>query len=188
MFAEQGYFQSTISQIAREAGVADGTIYLYFKNKDDILRQFFSDRAAEAFKRFRDRVDEADDAAAKLRNLIESHLECFYNDYDMAVVYHTETRQNSRLVEEEVKAMSKSYMDLVGEILEQGQEEGSIRRDLYLGLAKRFIMGAMDGIINAWIVSGGKYDLVEMADPLVELFMRGVAGAETPLPGVAEES
>ena len=66
------------------------------------------------------------------------------------------------------------YLDIVLEIVKQGQEEGLIRKDLYLGLVKRFILGAVDGVINTWLHSGGKYDLVSMANPLVELFMEGI--------------
>ena len=66
------------------------------------------------------------------------------------------------------------YLNLVSEIVEQGQEEESIRKDLYLGLVKRFIIGAVDEVINTWIHSDGKYDLVSMADPLVELFIKGI--------------
>lgn len=174
MFAEQGFFQSTISQIAREAGVADGTIYLYFKNKEDILVQFFNYKTRQVFARFREEVDRADNTIDKLRNLIHRHLKEFQSDRNMAVVYQAETHQSIRLVEDQIKEMSKMYLDIVSEIVEQGQDEGVIRKDLYVGLVKRFILGAVDEVINTWLHSGGKYDLVSMADPLVELFLRGV--------------
>ena len=174
VFAEQGFFQSTISQIAKEAGVADGTIYLYFKNKDDILVQFFSYKTKQVFSRFREDVDKADNAIDKLRNLIRRHLNEFQSDRNMAVVYQAETHQRSRLVEKQIKEMSKMYLDIVSEIVEQGQEEGDIRKDLYLSLVKRFILGAVDEVINTWLHSKGSYDLVSMADPLVELFLKGI--------------
>jgi len=174
VFAEQGFFQSTVSQIAKEAGVADGTIYLYFKNKEDILVQFYSYKARQVFARFREEVDGADTAVEKLRKLIYRHLEEFQNDRNMAMVYRAETHKNSRLVEEQIIEMSKMYHDIVSEIVEQGQEEGVMRRDLYLGLVKRFILGAVDEVINTWIHAGSNYDLVTMADPLVDLFMRGI--------------
>jgi len=178
VFAEQGFHQSTISQIAREAGVADGTIYLYFKNKDDILVQFFNYKTKLVFDRFREEVDKADNCFDKLRNLIRRHLEEFQNDRNMAVLYQAETHQNSRLVEDQIKEMSKLYLDIVSEIVEQGQEEGGIRKDIYVGLVKRFILGGVDEVINTWLHSGGKYDLVSMADPLVDLFIRGIGNAE----------
>jgi TetR/AcrR family fatty acid metabolism transcriptional regulator len=82
------------------------------------------------------------------------------------------------MAEEQIKAMSSMYLDIVAEIVEQGQQEGSIRKNLYLSLVKRFILGAVDEVINTWIHSGGHYDLVSMADPLVDLFIEGVGSRE----------
>jgi len=174
VFAEQGFFQSTIAQIAKEAGVADGTIYLYFKNKDDILVQFYQYKTRQIFERFREAVSKPASAEEKLRCLIRVHLQEFQKDRSMAIVYQAETHQNRTLGTELIKEMSKMYRDLISEIVELGQEEGSIRRDLYMGLVKRFINGAVDEVINSWIHSGGKYDLVTMADPLVDLFIMGI--------------
>ena len=174
VFARQGYYQSTVAQIAGEAGVADGTIYLYFKNKDDILVQFFSYKTKQVFERFREEVDRAGSALDKLRNLVRIHLEEFQRDRNMAIVYQTETHQISRMAEDQIREMSKLYLDIINEIVECGQEEGAIRRDLYLGLVKRLIIGSVDEVINTWLHTGGQYDLVSMADPLVELFIRGI--------------
>ncbi len=174
VFAEQGFYQSTISHIAREAGVADGTIYLYFKNKDDILVQFFTYKAKQVFDLFREEVAKADTAVEKLRNLVRRHLEEFQRDKNMAIVYQAETHQNSRSAEPQIREMSKMYLDIVSEIVEMGQADGSMRKDLYLSLVKRFIVGAVDETINNWLHSGGKYDLVSMADPLIDLFIRGI--------------
>ena len=178
VFARQGFYQSTVAQIAKEAGVADGTIYLYFKNKDDILVQFFSYRTKQVFDRFRAEVNEADNSLDKLRNLIRRHLTEFQQDRDMAVVYQVETHQNSRLAESQIREMSVMYQDLVSEIVELGQQEGRIRKDLYVGLVKRFILGAVDEVINTWLHSEKEYDLVSMADPLVELFVRGIGNTD----------
>jgi TetR/AcrR family fatty acid metabolism transcriptional regulator len=177
VFANQGYHQSTVSQIAREAGVADGTIYLYFKNKDDILVQFYEYKTKQVFKRFREAVDQADTAVEKLRNLIRVHLEAFQKDLHMAIVYQVETRQHRRLAEKPIKEMSKMYRDIISEVVELGQEEGTLRRNLYLGMVKRLINGAVDEVINAWVHTGCSYDLVSMTDPLVDLFISGIGTA-----------
>ena len=98
----------------------------------------------------------------------------------MAIVYQAETHQNHRRGDEHIKEMSKTYRDIISEVVELGQEEGTIRRDLYMGLVKRLINGAVDEVINSWIHSGGQYDLVTMADPLVDLFMMGIGGPREP--------
>ena len=178
VFARQGFYQSTVAQIAREAGVADGTIYLYFKNKDDILVQFFSYRTKQVFDRFRAEVNNSVNSLDKLRNLIRRHLTEFQRDRDMAVVYQVETHQNSRLADAQIREMSQMYQDLVSDIVETGQQEGRIRKDLYVGLVKRFILGAVDEVINTWLHSDKNYDLVSMADPLVDLFVRGIGSPD----------
>jgi TetR/AcrR family fatty acid metabolism transcriptional regulator len=174
VFARQGFHQSTVAQVAKAAGVADGTIYLYFKSKDDILFQFYEYKARQVFERFRQAVDEATHAVGKLRNLVRTHLSEFQNDVNMAIVYQAETHQHRRATQEIIKEMSKMYRDIIIEIVELGQKEGNLRPDLAIGLVMRFINGAVNEVINAWIHAGGEYDLVSMTDPLVELFLGGV--------------
>jgi TetR/AcrR family fatty acid metabolism transcriptional regulator len=130
------------------------------------------------FDSFRTEVARADSSLDKLRYLIHRHLEEFQGNREMAVVYQVETHQSSRLAEAQIKEMSKMYRDLISEIVEQGQQEGTIRKDLYLGLVKRFIIGAVDEVINTWLHSNGEYDLVSMADPLVELFIKGIGNCD----------
>ncbi len=180
VFAEQGFYQSTVSQIAKEAGVADGTIYLYFKNKDDILIQFFRHKTRQAFEGFKKAVEEGAHALEKLRNLIRVHLETFQEDRNMAVVYQTETHQIHRSAEAQIKEMSKMYLDLLSEIIKQGQTEGSIRKELHLTLVRGVMVGAIDEVINTWLHSRIPYDLVAMADPLVELLIHGVGASRKP--------
>ena len=126
----------------------------------------------------------ADNSLEKLRNLIRRHLMEFQRDRDMAVVYQVETHQNSRLAESQIREMAKMYQDLVSEIIELGQQDGSIRKDLYVGLVKRYILGGVDEVINTWLHSESDYDLVSMADPLVEL---GAQWRDSPR-AVAQES
>lgn len=178
VFARQGFYQSTVAQVAKEAGVADGTIYLYFKSKEDILVSFFRYKTKMVFERFRAEVDKADTSFNKLRNLIRRHLSEFQRDRDMAILYQVGTHQIDRLAEDQIREMSKMYQELVSEIVEVGQQEGCIRRDLYVGLVKRFILGGVDEVINTWLHSEKDYDLVSMADPLVELFIRGIGASD----------
>ncbi len=173
VFAEQGFFHSTISQIAKEAGVADGTIYLYFKNKDDILIQFYNYKTRNIFNRFRETVKEAENPGEKFRNLIRCHLREFQRDRNMAMVYMAEARKGRHL-DKFVDELTKMYLSMVGDVVEQGQAEGTFRKDLYLSLVKRYVLGAVESVISTWVYAGGKYDLESMADPLVDLFLRGI--------------
>jgi TetR/AcrR family transcriptional regulator, fatty acid metabolism regulator protein len=183
VFAEQGFLQSTVAQVAKKAGVADGTIYLYFKNKDDILIQIYAYKTQQVFEEFRKAIDTGKSAEQKLHNLVRAHLEEFQKDIDMAIVYQAETHQHRRLAQDVIKEMSKWYRDIITEVVELGQEEGTMRRNLYMGLVMRLITGAVDEVINAWIHADGNYDLASMADPLVDLFISGIGVADSP-PGV----
>jgi len=173
VFARLGFYKATISQIAAEAGVADGTIYLYFKNKDDILYQFMNYKSGRFFEIMRQAVDGTDPADLKLRKLIRCHLKEFQNDRDMAVIFQSEVRYR-RDVAPHIKDISKIYFDLLTEIIEQGQNDGILRQNLFMGLVKRFVLGAVEGVINTWVAAEGKYDLASMADPLVDLYLGGI--------------
>jgi len=175
VFAEHGFYKATISQIAARAGVADGTLYLYFKNKDDILYQYLSFKTDVVFEKMNAAVTKGTDAESKLRNLIRCHLEEFQSDKNMAIIFQSEVRY-LRDIESQVKDISKMYLDLLSDIIEQGQIEGSMRQDLFVGLVKRFILGAVEGVISTWVNAHGRYDLGTMADPLVDLYMTGVRG------------
>ena len=175
VIAQEGFFNATVSKIARAAGVADGTIYLYFKNKNDILLHFFDFKTRLVFDEFRKEVDKGQDARSKLYNLIRAHLREFQKDRNMAVVFQAEARQ-IRYFEVHIKDITHMYFDLVGEIVELGQKEGVFRRDMELNLVKRFILGAVDEVINHWLHTTETYDLESKADGLVELFFHGIDG------------
>jgi len=174
VFAKKGFFQTKVAQIAKEAGVADGTIYLYFKNKDDILYQFFSYRTKTLFESFRGVVDQERTATQKLGKLVFQHLLEYQNDPDFTLVFQAEARQNRHLVKDEIKKISTTYLELLSEIIVQGQQEGCIRKGLNVGLTSRFILSAVDGVINTWVLSGCRYDMTKMADPLVNLMIQGI--------------
>jgi TetR/AcrR family transcriptional regulator, fatty acid metabolism regulator protein len=175
VFAAHGFHKATISQIAAKAGVADGTLYRYFKNKDDILYQYITYKTDVVFTKMRTAVSKGSNAEDKLRRLIRCHLEEFQVDKNMAVIFQSETKY-MRDIQSQIKDISKMYLDLLSDIIEQGQNEGIMRQDLFVGLVKRYILGAVEGVISTWVSAGGRYDLVAMADPLVDLYMTGVRG------------
>ncbi len=175
VFAEFGFHKATISQIAGKAGVSDGTLYLYFKNKDDILYQFIRFKAQIILAEMSMAVANGSTAEEKLRNLIRCHLQKFQSDWNMAVVFMSELRY-LRDIKSQIKDISKIYLDILSKIIEQGQIEGSIRKDIFESLLKRLILGAVEGVISAWVSAHGRYDMVSLADPLVNLYLTGVKG------------
>jgi TetR/AcrR family fatty acid metabolism transcriptional regulator len=174
VFARKGFFQSKVSEIAREAGVADGTVYLYFKNKDDILISIFKVKMHDIISRFRGSIIEKDGARSRLECLIEMHLAEFQANPELAAVFQVELRQSSRFMLEYKKSELKNYLDLIGEIIEQGQREGVFRRDIQVSLAKRFIFGTLDELVSTWVLAGKHYHLGSLVEPMVDLFLRGI--------------
>lgn len=154
--------------------MADGTIYLYFKNKDDILVHFFTYKTKQVFNRFRKIAKTENNAQEKLKILIRRHLEEFQRDGNLAVVYKSETPGNNPIIKEHIQKMSQMYLGIVAEIVHQGQTEGYFRKDLYMDLVKHYILGAVEEVINTWVLSGGKYDLMAMAEPLADLLIHGI--------------
>jgi TetR/AcrR family fatty acid metabolism transcriptional regulator len=177
VFAQKGFFNSKVAEIAHLADVADGTIYLYFKNKDDLLIRLFEDKMQLVIAKFRSGTREHSDARERFAKLIRMHLEEFQNNPDLAAVFQVELRQSSRFMREHDKAQLKGYLDLIGEIIEHGQQEGIFRRDIPLGLIKRFIFGALDEVVSTWVLAGRHYPLEPLTEPLVELFLRGIQPA-----------
>ncbi len=185
IFAGKGFFQAKVSEIAREAGVADGTVYLYFKNKDELLISIFEVKMREVIQQFRTAVSELPDAQSRLVRLVELHLGGFQKNPDLAAVFQVELRQSYRFMREYAKGELKEYLDLIGDIVERGQREGVFRSDMPVGLMKRFVFGAIDEVVSTWVMSGMKYDLVGVSGQLVDLFFQGIA-QRAPSPVCAE--
>jgi len=173
-FARDGYHQARMADVAREAGVAAGTIYLYFRSKDEVLISIFEERVQAFVQGFRERVSREQGAAAKLSKLIELHLYEMQEHQDLATVFQLELRQSRHFMSAYPKVDLKSYFDLIGEILEEGQQHGVFRQDLYLGAVKRALFGALDETVTSWLLAGKSYDLTQMAGPLADLFLRGL--------------
>ena len=175
VFATKGFFQAKVSEIAREAQVADGTVYLYFKSKDDLLISIFEVRMREAISRFREAALQEKDAPSRLERLIRMHLAEFQSDPDLAAVFQVELRQSQRFMREYAKSELKEYLDLIGDIIQEGQREGAFRTDIPGGLMKRFIFGTIDEVVSTWVMSGMKQDMDGLVAPLLDLFLNGIA-------------
>ena len=191
VFAQKGFFNSKVAEIARLADVADGTIYLYFKNKDDLLIRLFEDKMQWVIARFREGTLKETDARARFAKIIRMHLAEFQANPDLAAVFQVELRQSSRFMREHDKLQLKGYLDLIGEVIESGQQQGIFRQDIPLGLIKRFIFGALDEVVSTWVLAGRHYPLEPLTEPLVDLFIKGiqqepsVQTLEAPAPVVA---
>lgn len=175
VFARKGYFAARVSEIAKKAGVADGTIYLYFKSKEDILVRLFDETMAAQAEEMRKVVRSLPTAAARLLALAERHLRVLGENRELAVVFQVELRQSIQFMERFTAGWLKGYFALITEVIEQGQREGVLRADLNRKVATKAFFGALDEMVTSWIIGGKGYDLPKLAAPVVDLFLRGAA-------------
>jgi TetR/AcrR family fatty acid metabolism transcriptional regulator len=175
VFARKGYFAARVSDIAGQAGVADGTIYLYFRNKEDILVSLFDEIMAEHVEKGRGEIATVEGAAARLLVIAQHHLRLLGANRDLAVVFQVELRQSTKFMGRFTAGWLHDYLAIISEVIEEGQNEGTFRADLSRRLATKAFFGALDEMVTSWILSPKEYDLVSQAAPVVDLFLRGAA-------------
>jgi TetR/AcrR family fatty acid metabolism transcriptional regulator len=175
IFSQKGYFNSKISEIARQAGVADGTIYLYFKNKDDLLISLFEEKMGEVVADIRARVSDESGALSRLQIFIRNHMDLLTREAGLIEVIQVELRQSNKFMKEYVPVKFLEYLDVISGILEDGKREGVIRPDLNVTLARRAIFGALDEISLAYVLSRKrKYDPAAAAAEIYRMITEGL--------------
>ncbi|MDQ3651351.1 MAG: TetR family transcriptional regulator [Acidobacteriota bacterium] len=175
VFARNGYFNSKVADIAHVAGVADGTVYLYFKSKEEILHSIFDRNAGEAIDEGRKLLGALTDAREKLRRIATLHLERLGADRDLAVVFQVELRGSTKFMEEFSAAGLAEYLHLIREVFEEGQRAGMFRADLNAKVVAKVLFGALDEMATNWILSKRRYKLAPMADQVLDIFLNGVS-------------
>lgn len=174
VFADRGFHRATVAEVAREANVADGTIYLYFKNKDDLLATLFEERMAELNELMSTELEKVEGSLEQIRAFVRTHLRMVRERPELAQVLIVELRQSARLKMHKAEGFS-AYLDLLGGILERGVEDGSMRPEIDGRSIRRAIFGALDEVALSWLLRGRRFDLEENAVQLAELFARGLA-------------
>lgn len=174
VFAHNGYFNSKVADIASEAGVADGTVYLYFKSKEEILHSIFDRSVDEAVAEARKQLATISDARDKLRQIAFLHLERLGADRDLAVVFQVELRGSTKFMEEFSAAGFAEYLELIRTTFEEGQRTGVFRADLNAKVVAKILFGALDEMATNWILSKRRYKLAPMADQVLDIFLNGV--------------
>jgi TetR/AcrR family transcriptional regulator, fatty acid metabolism regulator protein len=175
VFARKGYFASRVSDVAKAAGIADGTVYLYFKSKDDVLVSLFDEVMSEHVEAGRREVAAIDGAPEKLLAIAQHHLRLLGGNRELAIVFQVELRQSTKFMAHFSATWLKDYFDLLQGVIEAGQREGSIRKELRRKLASHAFFGILDELVTTWVLSPQEYDLPQLAGSVVELFLHGAA-------------
>ena len=175
VFAKTGFYNSKVADIAAEADVADGTIYLYFKNKDDILISIFEHSMDVFISTVKKTLETSLDPAEKLELFIKLHLELVEKNPYVAQVLQIELRQSSKFMKEYDVRKFKAYLEIISEIIQQGQSKGVFNNNLDLHVLSRAIFGAVDEMALEWILlKKKKYTLESCAKQLANVFINGL--------------
>lgn len=180
VFARKGYHGARVSEIAQKARVADGTIYLYFRNKEDIIVSLFDEVMREHLVEKRERLEDLPDAPARLLAIARHHLELLGGNRELAVVFQVELRQSTQFMERFTASWLQDYFTLIAGVLDEGRREGSLRADLPVKVVTKAFFGALDEMVTSWIIGRKDYDVAQLAGPVVDLFLRGAAVAGKP--------
>ncbi|GGC93300.1 fatty acid metabolism regulator protein [Thalassobacillus devorans] len=174
VIAENGYHSSQVSKIAKQAGVADGTIYLYFKNKEDILVSLFQQKMGNFIQKIEEETNSQQTAVEKLLKLIEKHFEQLTADHHLAIVTQLELRQSNKELRLKINEVLKRYLTVIDQIIEEGIQDEIFRNDIDKRLVRQMIFGTLDEAVTNWVMKEQHYDLVEQAGAVHDMIVRGL--------------
>jgi TetR/AcrR family transcriptional regulator, fatty acid metabolism regulator protein len=174
VIAEYGYHNAQVSKIAKEANVADGTIYLYFDSKEDILISLFHEKMGQFIRTSKELIGQAETAGDKLYALIHNHFYHLSTNVDFAFVTQVELRQSNPRIRDGVRGSIKNYLSLVDEVVEFGITSHIFRNDVELFIVRKMVFGTLDEAVTAWIMNERKYDLMKLVDPIHTLLVNGL--------------
>lgn len=176
VFAQKGFYQAKVSEIARAAGVADGTIYLYFQNKDDILISLFEQEMASILVGMEQALAQSSHPADQLAGFARTHLKLLERNQELAEIIQVEIRQSSKFMKEYRNIPFREYLNLVSRIIKDGQAMGVFREDIEPGVFKRAFFGALDEMSRYWVLSPvRKYSIDTAAEQISSFFLKGIS-------------
>jgi TetR/AcrR family fatty acid metabolism transcriptional regulator len=175
VIAERGYFNSPVSTIAKRAGVADGTIYLYFKSKDDVLRTAIDSTFGKFYAQVEERFETLHGPREQLEYIAEVHLSSHQVNRSMAVLMQTEMRQSAKFIAEFSHHHLVKYIQVVREVIRRGQQEGIFRQDVSDGVVAHCMFGAIDELLSSAVFTERVYDAKATARQVMDILMNGIA-------------
>jgi len=172
--AENGYHQAQVSKIAKQAGVADGTIYLYFKNKEDILISVFQEKMGIFVENLQVIIKSGETSSEKLSKMIENHFHVLSSDRHLATVTQLELRQSNKELRLKINAILKEYLILLDQILIEGMLNGEFNQTMDVRIARQMVFGTIDEITTTWVMNDYRYDLMEQAPKIQQLLFNAL--------------
>ena len=174
VFAQNGYFNAKVSEIAKAAGGAGGTIYLYFDNKEDVLITIFREHTRSYLQSLERELMPVRRHEDRIRTAIRHHLETLGHDRALAVVSQVELRHSLKFMSLLSQQEVADYLNIIRKIVEQGQAEGTFRRNLHPQLVAKSVFGILDEMVTSWILSEKDYNLADQAEQIADLILTGL--------------
>jgi len=175
VFAQKGFYTANVKDVAKAAGVADGTIYLYFKNKDDLLISLFEHKMREILIRFEEALKKINDPLEQLKVFIREYFELIEEDTDLSDVFQVELRQSSKFLKDYHNQQFANYLNIIADIIDSGKEIGFFRPEMDTNIGKIFIFGAIDEVARQWILGADtKYSLAEATEQATDNLVKGL--------------
>ena len=174
VFADYGYFNAKVAQIAKAAGVADGTIYLYFESKEDVLITIFREHTRSYLQSLERDLSTISRPEERMRVAILHHLETLGRDRALAIVSQVELRHSLKFLSLFSQQEVRDYLNVIRKVVEHGQEEGAFRRNVHPQLAAKAIFGVLDEMVTSWMLSEKDYDLAAQSEQVADLILTGL--------------
>jgi TetR/AcrR family fatty acid metabolism transcriptional regulator len=178
VFGKKGYHNTTISDIARQAGVSEATIYEYFEGKEDLLFAIpgeITDRAVDFYEAMLPYLKGAEN---RIRGIIRAYYTLYRENPDYSSLVLLDIKHNRNFSNAENYEAVTRATGLVLKCINEGIESGEFRGDIDPYLIRSMILGTIEHIFFRWHLSGRKDDLQDFTDDMLDVLMGGIKKEE----------
>lgn len=181
VFAAKGFFPTTMSDIAREAEFGTGTLYKYFKSKEELYFTLIDEKVEEINRLVKSELSQETSAIERIRKVLGLQLEFIERNRDFFRIYTSEGSRFEWTVKDELgKGIHKkmvTYIHILAEVMNQGIEGGEFRALNPMELAHALV-GIVNSYIFEWLISPQSYPLISKLDTVLEIFLVGAQQME----------
>jgi len=177
LFSQKGYHNVSMQEIAQKAEFAIGTLYKFFKNKEDLYKALMLEQANKFDDELTKAIKEPDDEIEKLRNYARAKGELFRANVAMIRLYFAETRGasfNVMALDSEIRQQYYRFLQTLASVFERG-----IRRKRFKNIADPYYLAiALDSITNAflflWVEAPERHPYPEDPDTILAILFKGL--------------
>lgn len=174
IFAGKNFKDVTISEIAERAGVAVGTVYEYFNNKEDLYFSIPQKTSEQFNEQLKLHLEGLHSSVEKLRKFIWLYLYFFENDPVYTELVLLELRVNKNFFNtKNYRGLSDGTAEIL-KLITEGQQQGEIRNDINPYLIRHMVLGVLEHITTNWLLKGKKDDLVSFSKDIAALVLPGI--------------